>query len=141
MDKSMFTHINGEKIQVIGAKNNKSGNIILDIFKALNQDEIKIFINNHFKYNNNIITDGCSGYNFQIQMIMDINTKSMFMIQEEILMLDNHSTSHIEGVLGKVKLYIATIYNKIPDINYILFLRKDELTYRLRDKSYIEKRN
>ena len=43
---------------MIGAKNNKSGNIILDIFKALNQDEIKIFINNHFKYNNNIITDG-----------------------------------------------------------------------------------
>ena len=64
MDESMFIHINGEKIQVIGAKNNKSGNIILDIFKALNQDEIKIFINNHFKYNNNIITDGCSGYNF-----------------------------------------------------------------------------
>ena len=64
MDESMFTRINGEKIQVIGAKNNKSGNIILDIFKALNQDEIKIFINNHFKYNNNIITDGCSGYNF-----------------------------------------------------------------------------
>ena len=74
-------------------------------------------------------------------MIMNMNTKSMFMIQEEILMLDNHSTSHIEGVLGKVKLYIAIIYNKIPDINYILFLRKDELTYRLRDKSYIEKRN
>ena len=50
-----------------------------------------------------------------------------------------HSTSHIEGVWGTVKLYIATIYNKIPDINYILFLRKDELTYCLRDKSYIEK--
>ena len=64
MDESMFTRINGEKIQVIGAINNKSGNIILDIFKAFNQDEIKIFINNHFKYNNNIITDGCSGYNF-----------------------------------------------------------------------------
>ena len=50
-----------------------------------------------------------------------------------------HSTIHIEGVWGTVKLYIATIYNKIPDINYILFLRKAELTYCLRDKSYIGK--
>ena len=49
---------------MIGAKNNKTGNIILDIFKALNQDEIKIFINNYFQNNTNIITDGCSGYNF-----------------------------------------------------------------------------
>ena len=55
-------------------------------------------------------------------MIMNMNTKSMFMIQEEILMLDNHSTSYIEGVLGKVKLYIAIIYNKIPDITVILIV-------------------
>ena len=47
-----------------GFKIIKKGNIKLDIFKACNQDEIKIFINNYFKNNRNIITDGCSGYNF-----------------------------------------------------------------------------
>ena len=83
---------------MIGAKNNKSGNIILDIFKALNQDEIKIFINNHFKYNNNIITDGCSGYNF-------LDTDDIE-YEHEVYVHDHggnfgdgfHSTSHIEGV-------------------------------------------
>ena len=36
MDESMLTHINGEKILVIGAKNNITGNIRLDIFKTRN---------------------------------------------------------------------------------------------------------
>ena len=47
MDESMFTNINGEKILVIGAKNNNTGNIRLDIFKTRNQNDLKIFINNH----------------------------------------------------------------------------------------------
>ena len=64
MDESMFTHINGEKIWVIGAKNNKTGNIRLDIFKTRNQNDLKIFIYNHINKNNNIITDGWSGYEF-----------------------------------------------------------------------------
>ena len=102
MDESKFTHINGEKIWVIGAKNNKTGNIILDIFKALNQDEIKIFINNHFKNNKNIIKDGCSGDNF-----LDTNDTEY---EQEVYAHDHggnfgdgfHSTSHIEGVWGTV---------------------------------------
>ena len=57
MEESMFTHINGEKIWVIGAKNNKTGNIRLDIFKTRNQTDIKIFINNHINKNNNFISD------------------------------------------------------------------------------------
>ena len=56
MDESMFTHINGEKNRVIGTINNKTGNIRLDIFKTRNQNELKIFINNHKNKNNNIIT-------------------------------------------------------------------------------------
>ena len=64
MDESMFTYINGEKNLVIGTKNNKTGNIRLDIFKTRNQNELKIFINNHKNKNNNIITDGWSGYDF-----------------------------------------------------------------------------
>ena len=57
MDESMFTHINGEKNRVIGTINNKTGNIRLDIFKTRNQNELKIFINNHKNKNNNIITE------------------------------------------------------------------------------------
>ena len=50
-----------------------------------------------------------------------------------------HSTIHIEGIFGTVKLYITRIYNKLPDSNFILFLRDAELRYLLRYKSYIEK--
>ena len=34
MDESLFAHINGEKIWVVGARNNKTKNIRLDIFKT-----------------------------------------------------------------------------------------------------------
>ena len=41
-----------------------------------------------------------------------------------------HSTSQIEGIWGTVKSYITRIYNKIHDLNFILFLREAELRYR-----------
>ena len=41
MDEFMFGHNNGEKNWAIGAKNDKTGNIRLDIFKTLNQNYLK----------------------------------------------------------------------------------------------------
>ena len=51
-----FLHINGEKIWVIETRNNKTGNIRLNIFKTRNEEGLKNY--------NNIITDGWGGYNF-----------------------------------------------------------------------------
>lgn len=56
IDESLFTHINWEIIWVVGAKNNKTTNIRLNIFKHRGEEEMKIFIFNHIKEKNNIIT-------------------------------------------------------------------------------------
>ena len=40
-----------------------------------------------------------------------------------------HSTGYIEVVQGNLKSYIKRIYNIIPDINFVLFLREAELRY------------
>ena len=47
IDESMFTHVDGSKIWVVGAKNNKTGNIRCDIFKNRNTENLKAFIYNN----------------------------------------------------------------------------------------------
>ena len=49
-------------------------------------------------------------------MIMNMNTKSIFMTGGNFG-VGYHSTIHIESVWGTVKLNIATVFNKILDIN------------------------
>ena len=139
MDESLFTHINGEKIWVVGARNNKTKNIRLDIFKTRNQEDLKIFINNHIKKNNNIITDGWSGYNFLDSDYAEYDHEVYVHGPDGNFGFGQHSTSHIEGTWGTIKSYIYRIYNKIPDVNFILFLREGEFRYRIRDMSYKEK--
>lgn len=57
--------------------------------------------------------------------------------------LDAHSASHIEGVWGTLKQKITKIYGKIPDDNFILFLREAEFRYILAklDKKDKEEKN
>ena len=60
----MLTHPNGNKIWVVGAINNKTWSIRCDIFYTRDTADMKLFINNHIKKENNIITDGWLAYNF-----------------------------------------------------------------------------
>ena len=62
MDESLFEKVNWIKIWIIDAKNNKTGNIRVDIFKTRTKNDIKIFTQNHIKQNNNIISDGWASY-------------------------------------------------------------------------------
>ena len=64
MDESNFVKIKGVKILVIGVRNNKTGNIRVDLYKTRNENNMKNFINNHIKINNNIVTDGWASYDF-----------------------------------------------------------------------------
>ena len=64
IDESLFIHINDEKIWIVGAKNNQTCNIRLDVFKTRNEEDMKIFINNYIKEYNTIITDGWCTYQF-----------------------------------------------------------------------------
>ena len=139
VDESMFTHINGQKIWVVGAKNNSTGNIRIDVFKNRNSENLKTFIFNHIKENNNIITDGWQAYNFLDDD--DVNYKHEVHIHghQGNFGFGEHSTSHIEGVWGILKDNIRKVYTKIPTKNFILFLREAEMRYIMRDLTNKEK--
>ena len=50
-----------------------------------------------------------------------------------------HSTSHIERVWNVLKENIRKVYTKIPNHDFILFLREEEMRYKFRNLSNIEK--
>ena len=60
-----------EKIWVVGAKNNKTGNIRIDVFKTTTSEDMKMLIFNNIKDHNNIITNGWLSYRF----LDDINSQ------------------------------------------------------------------
>ena len=102
--KSLFVHINGKKIYIIGAKNNETCKIRIVVFKSRNEDDMKTFIYNYIRENNTIITDGWSATIFL--MIVITIMKYIFMDLMEIFGFRLHSTSHIEefGIHSKIKL-------------------------------------
>ena len=50
------------------------------------------------------------------------------------------STSHIENLLANIKNQIKSIYNKIPNKNFIYFLRESEFRLILSKKNTIEEK-
>ena len=111
IDESLFVHISSdEKIWIIGAKNNETSKIIIDVFK--NKDDMKTFIYKHIRGNNTIITDGWSAYNF----LDDSNYNHEVHIHgpHGNFGFGLHSTSHIEGIWGTFKNKFTKIYNCIP---------------------------
>ena len=138
MDESDFVDIKGVKILVIGVKNNKTGNIRIDLYRTRNENDIKNFINNHIKINNNIITDGWPSYNYLDLPNSGYTHERFIHGPNGNFGFGQHSTSQIEGVWSTLKSYIKMIYDIIPDDNFILYLREAEFRYRIRDLSNSE---
>lgn len=134
IDESNFIKINGVKVWVIGARNNKTRNIRIDLFNTRTENDIKTFIYNHIK-NNNIITDGWSSYNFLDLPDSGYTHETFVHGPNGNFGFGVHYTSQIESVWSTLQSYIKRIYNIIPDENFILFLREAEMRYRFRNKS------
>ena len=139
VDESYFVKQNGTKIWVLGAKNNKTSKIRLDIFKSRTETDCKTFITNHINEQNTIITDGWVSYQF----LDDPNSNYVHEIHRHgpggNFGFGVHSTSFIEGAWGTVKQYIKKIYNYIPDENFILFLREAEFRFNIGQLNNSEK--
>ena len=123
IDESNFVKIRGIKIGVIGARNNKTGNIRVHLYKTRNENDMKNFINNHIKINNNIIIDGWASYDF-------LDSPNSNYTQERLVHFPNgnfdfgqHCTNQIEVDWSTLQSYNKRIYNIIPDDNFILYLR------------------
>ena len=116
------------KIFFIFTKNNVTKNFRLDIFKTRTERFCKLFIYNNAKPKNTIITDGWVSYGF-------LNNNNDYIHETHVhgpngnFVIGSHSTSHIEGVWGALKQKLKKIYGKIPDDNFILFLREAEFRY------------
>ena len=131
VDESDFVDVEGEKLWILGAINNKTNNIRLDVYKTRTEEDCKRFISNHIKENNTIITDGWPSYNF-------LNRDDSNYVHEVHRHGPNgnfgfgyHSTSIIEGAWGTLKSIIKRIYGYIPADNFILFLREAEFRFIL----------
>ena len=119
IEESLFVHINGEKIWIIGEKNNETCKIRIDVFKSRNEEDTKTFIYNHIRENKTIIIDGWSAYNFldDSNYIHEVHIHG----PQRNFGFGLHSTSHIEGIWGTLKTKKTKIYNCIPADNFILF--------------------
>ena len=124
MDESTFIKINGVKFWIIGARNNKTGNIRVDLFKTRTENDMKTFIYKHININN-IIADSWNSYTHET-FSHGPNGNFGFGV---------HFSNQIESVWSTLQAYIKRIYIIIPDDNFILFLREAEMWYRFRNKS------
>lgn len=64
MDKSLFAKQNDAKLWVFRVKNNNTLKIGLEISTSRNENNWKLFITNHIKKQNIVITDGWPYYGF-----------------------------------------------------------------------------
>jgi transposase-like protein len=141
MDDSNFIDIDGIKLWIVGAKNNITNNIRIDVFNTLTEEDVKLFIYNHIKPQNTIITDGLTSYN-----ILN-NIECPYLHEFHIhgpngnFGFGSHSTNIIEGALGILQNWIKRIYGAIPGINFILYLREAEFRFMLSKYSNSEKEN
>lgn len=138
MDESLFVKINGIKKWIIVARNNKTWNIRVEVLETRSENDIRLFISNHIKNNNNIITDGWSSYSFLDNPNSNYTHETFVHGPNGNFGFGNHSTSPIESVWSTLQSYIKRIYNIIPFDNFILFLRESELRYNFRKKTSIE---
>ena len=141
MDESNFIDIDSIKLWIIGAKNNITNNIRIDVFNTRIEEDVKLFIYNHIKPQNTIITDGWLFYNF-------LNNNECPYLHEVHVHGPNgnfgygsHSTRIIEGAWGILQNYIKRIYGAIPGKNFILYLREAEFRFMLSKYSNSEKEN
>ena len=132
---------NNQQIWIVGAKETLSNKFRLDIINTRNSDNLKIFVENHIEPGTKIVTDGLAGYTF-----LDDSENSVY--EHEI---HNHgagdfgfgisSTSHIENLWANIKNQIKSIYNKIPNKNFIYFLWEAEFRLILSKKKNEDKLN
>lgn len=139
IDESLFVKSNGVKFWIIGAKNNKTLNIRIDIFNTRSEEDCKTFIFNHIKENNTIITDGWSSYRFLDRKDSDYLHEVHIHGPQDNFGFGAHSTSIIEGTWGTLKSWIERIYRVIPEDNFVLYLREAELRYILSKLTIKEK--
>ena len=70
VNETLFIHLKGHKIWVLGAKNNETKKIRVDVFKTRTTEDCKIFITNHIRPLNKIITDGWPSFSFWMKIIV-----------------------------------------------------------------------
>ena len=80
------------------------------------------------------MTDGWSGYSFLDNADFSVWEHETHNHGAGDFGFETHSTSHIENLWSNLKYQIKSIYNKIPNKNFIYFLRESEFRLLLSKK-------
>ena len=131
VDESYFVYIKGEKIWILGAKNNETLKFRLDIYKRRTEDDWKRFIFNHIRESNTIVTDGWGSYSFlnrnDINYLNEVHVHTL----REIFVL----ALIIQALLkefGNLETIFKIRYNVIGDENFILYLQDHEFRFNIK---------
>ena len=138
IDESLFTHLDGIQIWILGMINNESNAIRLDIINQRDCDILKKLINTHIMPGNYLITDSWSGYSFlddsEEGYINFSFNHSLGNFGSRLL-----STSRIESVWSELKSIIKKIYSTIRSKNFIYFLKESEYRRPIKNLTNIGK--
>ena len=125
IDESLFVHMNGSQIWVIGIIDTSSHKIRLEISKDRSSETIKKIITKHIDKGNIIISDSWPSYNW----LDDLNNGYVHIKHNHstgIFGSGLNSSSIIENTWANLKQKIKKIYHKIPNNNFVLFLKEAE---------------
>ena len=130
IDECLFIHVNNNHIWVIGAIETDSRKLRLDIIPERNSNNIKTFILNHIEAGTKIITDGWQGYSF-LDAYDSVWEHETHTHGAGDFGFGICSTSHMEHTWAQLKNIIKSIYNVIPNKNFVLYLRESEFRLKI----------
>ena len=139
VDECLMTHEHGIQQWVVGAIETDTYRLRIDIIPERNQNNLKIFVNNHIVPGTTIVTDGWAGYRFLDNDDTSVREHQIHNHGAGDFGTDQYSTSHIEHTWNNIKQEIKVIYGSLPNQNFIYFLREAELRLNIAKLSNSEK--
>ena len=125
IDESLFVHIDGKQLWVIGIIDTQSLNIRIEVSFDRGTATMKKIISKHIEQGNIIISDLWPAYNF----LDDTNSVYRHITHNHLngsFGVVANSSAYIENSWANLKDKIKKLYHNIPNRNFILFLKESE---------------
>ena len=118
---------NNEQIWVVGVKVTTSNKFRLNIIKTRNSNNLKIIVENYIEPCIKIVTEGWTRYQFLDNAESSIWEHEIHLYGAGDLGFGINSIANIENLWANLKYQNKSIYNKIPNKNFIYFKESEFL--------------
>ena len=125
IDESLFVHIDGKQLWVIGIIDIQSLNIRIEVSFYKDTTTMKKIISKYIEQGNIIISDPWPAYNF----LDDANSDYRHITHNHSIGsfgVGSNSSAYIENSWANLKDKIKKLYYNIQNSNFILFLKESE---------------